>query len=334
MLNTAYSHQLHVVELAIPSLPRLAKALCDGPPWSGRRGTPRRSRVCPTTMRRPILRNQQEQARPTSTPTPRDYYSSPSPRPERPATASSSSSSPSAPAPRLAASASARASYPVFLSFHDTLKLQIGWAWRGLVDAFRWDVVVSLMTRHVVLVLALPTRLPFFSELFFVSDAEVRANALKSFLLNGISLLSLYAFDLLVRALASGGEGRDSDGLRVGRSVGWFYRVLWMLPVVGVSLYLNVRTVVVVTVYIVSTDSLLTFFLLGLVVFSRCQAHLYAALRSCVPVCRRDDDDDVAEQVHRVPQLARYVCVSRRHDRDVRLCLVCAGPCPRRRRCV
>ncbi len=43
------------------------------------------------------------------------------------------------------------------------------------------------------------------------SDAEVRANALKSFLLNGISLLSVYAFDILVRALASGGEGGDSD---------------------------------------------------------------------------------------------------------------------------
>ena len=160
MLNIAYSHQFHVVELAIPSLPRLAKkALCDGPPWSGRRGTPRRSRVCPTTMRRPILRNQQEQARPTSTPTPRGYYSSPSPQPERLAASSSSSS---APAPRLAASA--RASYPVFLSFHDTLKLQIGWAWRGLVDGSRWDVVVSLMTRHVVLVLvlALLHTAPFF----------------------------------------------------------------------------------------------------------------------------------------------------------------------------
>lgn len=44
---------------------------------------------------------------------------------------------------------SARATYPVFLSFQDTLKLQIGWAWRGLIDAFRWDVVISLMTRNV-----------------------------------------------------------------------------------------------------------------------------------------------------------------------------------------
>ncbi len=77
-------------------------------------------------MRKSILRNPQEQADRT-----RDY----SPHATQPA-----------PPPRFA---SARASYPVFLSFDDTLKLQIGWAWRGLVDAFRWDVVIGLMTRNV-----------------------------------------------------------------------------------------------------------------------------------------------------------------------------------------
>jgi hypothetical protein len=50
------------------------------------------------------------------------------------------------PSPRIT---SARASYPVFLAFHDTFKLQIGWAWRGLVDAFRWDIVIGLLTRNV-----------------------------------------------------------------------------------------------------------------------------------------------------------------------------------------
>jgi hypothetical protein len=78
------------------------------------------------------------------------------------------------------------------------------------------------------------------------SDAEVRANALKSFLLNGISLLSIYVFDLLLHPLSKGEEGgsggqviRPPNGVR--QSVGWFYRVLWLLPVVGVSFYLNVR---------------------------------------------------------------------------------------------
>jgi hypothetical protein len=90
--------------------------------------------VSSTAMRKSILRNPQEQANRT-----RDY----SPHAAQPA-----------PAPRFA---SARALYPVFLSLHDTLKLQIGWAWGGLVDAFRWDVVIGLMTRNVCFLL------PFFS---------------------------------------------------------------------------------------------------------------------------------------------------------------------------
>ena len=84
------------------------------------------ARVLSIAMRKSILRNPHERADRT-----RDYP----PQAARPA-----------PAPRYA---SARASYPVFLAFHDTLRLQIGWAWRGLVDAFRWDIVVGLMTRNV-----------------------------------------------------------------------------------------------------------------------------------------------------------------------------------------
>lgn len=80
-------------------------------------------------MQRPILRNQQEHAHPVA----RGY----SPQP---------AVAPPGLTPRFV---SARDSYPVFLSFHDTLKLQIGWAWRGLVDAFRWDIVIGLMTRNV-----------------------------------------------------------------------------------------------------------------------------------------------------------------------------------------
>jgi etoposide-induced 2.4 mRNA len=174
-------------------------------------------------MRKSILRNSREQANRTR------------PQATHPASAPSF--------------ASARASYPVFLALHDTLKLQIGWAWRGLVDAFRWDVVIGLMTRNVCFLSPL-----FYLTLFlFVdcfsscSDAEVRANALKSFLLNGISLVSIYVFDLLLHPLSrgegGGGEGAHVQSQKNGlhRTFGWFYRILWLLPVVGMSLYLNVR---------------------------------------------------------------------------------------------
>jgi etoposide-induced 2.4 mRNA len=84
----------------------------------------------------------------------------------------------------------------------------------------------------------------------YCSDPEVRANALKSFLLNGISLLSIYVFDLLLHPLSlSRGEESREEGARLQaqnglhRSIGWLYRILWLLPVVGVSLYLNVRNI-------------------------------------------------------------------------------------------
>ena len=84
------------------------------------------ARVLSTAMRKSILRDPQGQVNRA-----RDYP----PQAVRPS-----------PSPSFA---SARASYPVFLAFHDTLKLQIGWAWRGLVDAFRWDIVIGLLTRNV-----------------------------------------------------------------------------------------------------------------------------------------------------------------------------------------
>lgn len=84
------------------------------------------ARVLSFAMQKPILRNQHE---------PRRSHGYPS--------------QPSPPPPPLPRSVSARELYPVFLSFQDTLALQVGWAWRGLVDAFRWDIVVRLITRNV-----------------------------------------------------------------------------------------------------------------------------------------------------------------------------------------
>ncbi|KAL1668440.1 etoposide-induced protein 2.4-domain-containing protein [Schizophyllum commune] len=106
---------------------------------------------------------------------------------------------------------SARASYPKFLSLQDTVLLQLRWAWHGLRDAFRWDLVYGTV----------------------MSDQEVRANIVKSLLLNSLSLASIYGFDLLLAPLLHG------QTRWVHRNVGWFYQALWLLPVVGVSFYLN-----------------------------------------------------------------------------------------------
>ncbi|KZT26468.1 EI24-domain-containing protein [Neolentinus lepideus HHB14362 ss-1] len=106
---------------------------------------------------------------------------------------------------------SARAAYPSFIPVQDTLILQATWAFRGLMDAFRWDIVVLTVT----------------------SDPEIRANFLKSLLLNSLSLTSIYVFDLLLQPLV------QNQQKWLHRNVGWFYQVLWLLPVLGASLYLN-----------------------------------------------------------------------------------------------
>jgi etoposide-induced 2.4 mRNA len=40
---------------------------------------------------------------------------------------------------------SSRQLYPTFLSLGDSLQLQARWAWQGLYDAFRWNVVFRTM---------------------------------------------------------------------------------------------------------------------------------------------------------------------------------------------
>ncbi|KAH0827017.1 etoposide-induced protein 2.4-domain-containing protein [Lanmaoa asiatica] len=106
---------------------------------------------------------------------------------------------------------SSRAAYPVFLPLHETLWLQTKWIFRGLFDAFRWDVVIRTAS----------------------SDPEIRSNIIKSLLLNMLSLTSIYIFDLILQPLV------HEQPSWLHRNVGWFYRVLWLLPVVGVSFYLN-----------------------------------------------------------------------------------------------
>jgi hypothetical protein len=163
------------------------------------------------------------------------------------------------------------------------------------------------------------------------SDAEVRAHALKSFMLNGISVLSIYVFDFFLQPLAH--EQPPQKWLH--RSLGWFYHVLWLLPVVGVSLYLNVRTRILNPLFS-GVRHLFTTCLYfprrvlcaGLMVRSHRKARLHLAARPCISVCR-DDFDHVSKRVHRLSQLTRHVRLSCRYDRDMRLPFVCTGLRPR-----
>ena len=65
----------------------------------------------------------------------------------------------------------------------------------------------------------------------FISDAEIRANVYKSFLLNALSLVSIYVFDLVLHPLVE-----NQHIWYISR----FYQVLWLLPVVSTSMYFNV----------------------------------------------------------------------------------------------
>ena len=165
------------------------------------------------------------------------------------------------------------------------------------------------------------------------SDAEVRANAIKSFILNGISLLSIYVFDLFLQPLTQ--EKPPQKWLH--RSIGWFYRILWLLPLVGVSLYLNVRTRILHPCFLgqgtylhrdCASAACLFCVCAGLMVLSRRKARFHLAARSCVSV-RGADFDHITERVHRVSQLACHVCVSCRYDCDVHFPFVRAGLRPR-----
>lgn len=53
-------------------------------------------------------------------------------------------------------------------------------------------------------------------------------------MLNLLSLTSIYTFDLLLLPLV-----RDEQKW-LHRNFGWFYQVLWLFPVISVSFYLNV----------------------------------------------------------------------------------------------
>jgi etoposide-induced 2.4 mRNA len=51
---------------------------------------------------------------------------------------------------------SSRASYPVFISLTETLLLNLNWAKAGLIDAFRWDYALRLITRLGIVIANIP----------------------------------------------------------------------------------------------------------------------------------------------------------------------------------
>ncbi|PVG02637.1 hypothetical protein CPB86DRAFT_772445 [Serendipita vermifera] len=114
--------------------------------------------------------------------------------------------------PRIHSDYPTRQHYPEFISLFETATLQLLWALAGLRDAFRWDRVVTLL----------------------VTDQEIRAHMIKSFVLNALALASVYIFDLILMPVL---HRKASPSSIVSTSS--VYQILWVLPVVGGSLYLN-----------------------------------------------------------------------------------------------
>lgn len=154
---------------------------------------------------------------------------------------------------------SPRSSYPTFLSLQDSIILQLTWACRGLYDSFRWGAVVITIARCKIYVIIMRI---WSTHFHWNSDAEIRANVYKSFLLNLLSLVSIYVFDLLLHPLV-----KDQE-IWYHRNISRFYQVLWLLPVVGTSLYFNVKFRFRFRLIWAFTQIL--FFSLGNVVFDYC----------------------------------------------------------------
>lgn len=71
-------------------------------------------------------------------------------------------------------------------------------------------------------------------SLKIISDGEIRACFYKSLLLNTLSVVSIYTFDFFFHPLV-----KDQQKW-LYRNIGWFYQILWLLPLLGISFYCNV----------------------------------------------------------------------------------------------
>ncbi|KZS98931.1 hypothetical protein SISNIDRAFT_403693 [Sistotremastrum niveocremeum HHB9708] len=96
------------------------------------------------------------------------------------------------------------------------LAIHVKSAWVGVVDSFRWDIAVRS----------------------FLADAELRTNMTKSLLLNFVSLVSIYVFDLILFPILHAARSNSILDSSV-TSVSWLYYSFWLGPLIGLSLYLN-----------------------------------------------------------------------------------------------
>lgn len=122
------------------------------------------------------------------------------------------------------------------LSATDSFVLHSHWALSGVRDASRWNLVLNTVLKCVSSNFA-PAHLHVAqADIRHCSDAEIQANVLQSLILNGLSLLSVYAFDWLLRPLLSAHEQHGRLHLQAGIA----YHLFWSLPLICISLYLNV----------------------------------------------------------------------------------------------
>ena len=73
-------------------------------------------------------------------------------------------------------------------------------------------------------------------------DLEIRNSALKSLLLNTLCLASIYGFDFILLPILHVRVPLDSNAW-LHHNFGRMYQLLWVMPVVGASLYLNVGSI-------------------------------------------------------------------------------------------
>lgn len=112
---------------------------------------------------------------------------------------------------------SSRESYPTFLSTAESVQLQLRWAWCGLYDSFRWNVLWRALS----------------------SDEELRGYVGKAILLNLVSLAVVWVADPIIAPWYHNHAGWSK-----------FWRILatfWLCVALSVSAYLNTTWVAAIS---------------------------------------------------------------------------------------
>ncbi|KAG8898382.1 hypothetical protein FRB99_007481 [Tulasnella sp. 403] len=101
---------------------------------------------------------------------------------------------------------------PNVMSAGDTLAMHLHWAFQGLRDALSLETAKTLV----------------------LEDPEIQAHAVRSAILNVLSIASVAAFDILILPLL---DPRNEKWFH--RHFGALYQAFWLAPLVAISLYLN-----------------------------------------------------------------------------------------------